>query len=225
MVANPFGKLFGRSPIRPIQEHMQLCDQAAQALLEFVDASQRQEWDQAKEAHKQIVSLEREADKVKKSVRMHLPKNLFLPVPRADLLELVTRQDGIANTAQDIASMMITRRMHFPPALEGKLREFLDSCRDASAQALEAVQELDELLEVGFSGREVEIVENMIRELDRIEQQTDKQANGLRRAVYRQEAELPPVDVMFFYQVIDLVAELADCAERVGHRLQILIPR
>ena len=36
---------------------------------------------------------------------------------------------------------------------------------------------------------------------------------------------MPPVDVMFLYKIIDRIGELADCAQKVGSRLQLLIAR
>ena len=99
---NPLGNLFGRSPIGPIQEHMQIADQAAQLLPDLIRATAADDWDTAKDAQGNR-SAESAADKLKRSVRRNLPKSLFLPVPRSDLLELVSIQDQVANTAKDIA--------------------------------------------------------------------------------------------------------------------------
>ena len=37
--------------------------------------------------------------------------------------------------------------------------------------------------------------------------------------------ELPPVDVIFLYKIIDWIGDLANRAQTVGGRLQILIAR
>ncbi|MEQ9463585.1 MAG: DUF47 family protein [Haliea sp.] len=47
----------------------------------------------------------------------------------------------------------------------------------------------------------------------------------MRARLFKLERKLYPVDVMFYYKVIELLASLADSAERVGHRLQILIAK
>jgi uncharacterized protein len=222
---NPFGNLFGKSPIKPIQEHMQVADQAAQLLTSFMQAKMADDWDRAQELYQEISEIEQQADKLKRNVRRHLPKSLFLPVPRTDLLELVTIQDQVANYAKDIAGIILGRQMRFPEKLHKGLIEFTAACIATSTQALAAINELDELLEVGFSGREVKLVESMIKELDKLEARTDKQAIALRAKLFKLEAKLPPVDVMFYYQVIGLLGSMADSAEQVGDRLQILIAR
>jgi predicted phosphate transport protein (TIGR00153 family) len=222
---NPLGNLFGRSPIRPIQEHMQVANEAVQHLPELFRASAEDDWERAKLAHKDIVAAEKTADRLKRSVRRHLPKSLFLPVPRSDLLSLVAIQDQVANTAKDISMIVMGRSMRFPDKLQPGVQEYTDACAATSQQALVAIQELDELLEVGFSGREVTRVEGMLKELDKLERGTDKLAVSLRAKLFRMEQELPPVDVMFYYRVLSLLGTVADDAETVGDRLQILMAK
>jgi|TARA_R110000772_G_scaffold148001_3_gene258509 hypothetical protein len=204
---------------------MQVANDAAQLLPTFLEAAQADDWELAAEVFRRIGEAEEAADKLKRSVRRHLPNSLFLPVPRTDLLELVTIQDHVANTAKDIAGLMLGREMRFPEKLEKHLLEFARACTATCEQALVAIRELDELLEVGFTGREVVRVEGLIKELDKLEGRTDKQSKALRARLFKLERKLYAVDVMFYYKVIELLAGLADSAERVGHRLQILMAK
>ncbi|MDB4348115.1 TIGR00153 family protein [bacterium] len=225
-ILSPLGNLFGRSPIGPIQEHMALADQAAQLLPALFRAMAADDWDSAKQVHKDIVSAESAADKMKRSVRKHLPNNLFLPVPRSDLLTLVGIQDHVANTAKDIAGLVIGRSIRFPEKLQDAAVELAEASAATSAQALSAIQELDELLAVGFTGQEeVRRVEDMLKTLDKLERASDKMAIKMRAALFKLEKDLPPVEVMFLYQIISLVCTVADDAEAVGDRLQILMAK
>jgi uncharacterized protein Yka (UPF0111/DUF47 family) len=47
----------------------------------------------------------------------------------------------------------------------------------------------------------------------------------IRAQLFTIERDLQPVDVMFLYRVIDWIGDLADRAQKVGSRLQILIAR
>ena len=87
------------------------------------------------------------------------------------------------------------------------------------------MNELDELLEAGFSGREGTLVESMIEELDSIEHDTDNMQIKLRSELYKLEKDLSPVDVMFLYQIIEWIGDVADRAQRVGNRLELLMAR
>jgi predicted phosphate transport protein (TIGR00153 family) len=224
-IGNPFGNLFGKSPFTPIQQHMAKAHDCAEALVPFLEASIADNWQEASNCQKTISDLENEADELKRTVRINLPKSLFLPVPRSDLLDMLTMQDKIANTAKDVAGLMLGRQIVLPEIIRTEILQFAKESVATSAQALKAINELDELLESGFSGRELKVVEDMIEELDRLETNTDKLQVEIRSALFSVEHELPPVEVMFLYQVIDRIGDLADRAQQVGSRLQVIIAR
>ena len=224
-ITNPFSNVFGQSPIKPLQEHMAASVATANELVAFIDATLADDWEAAEAIQKRIGEGEHKADKLKKDLRLHLPKSLFLPVPRSDLLELLTMQDSIANCTKDIAGIMLGRKMVFPTKLHKKVREFVIAAVATAEQALIAINELDKLLETGFSGRELKVVEKLIKELDNLENKTDKLEVTMRASLFKLEAELPPVDVMFLYRVIEWIGELADRSQKVGSRLQLLLAR
>ena len=225
MSGNAFLGVFAKSPIQPMEEHIKKVHQASAILVDFFEHVFNKEWTQAEEIRLQIRTLEREADAMKRDIRLQLPHGLFLPVARTDLLELVTQQDKIANKAKDIAGRVVGREMDIPKEIQTDFIAYLKRCVDATKQASNAINELDELLETGFRGREVKLVEKMLVELDAIEQDTDDMQINLRRKVRQIEAELNPVDVMFLYKIIEWVGELADIAERVGSRLELMLAR
>ncbi|MAB98419.1 MULTISPECIES: TIGR00153 family protein [Pseudomonas] len=225
MPINPFVSLFGRSPIGPMQQHIAKAHECAANLVPFFEAVMAEDWTKVEQVQQDMARLENEADKLKKSVRLHLPKNLFLPVPRSDLLELLSVQDKIANRAKDIAGLMLGRSMTIPASLQPEMLAFVRRCVEASAQALKAMKELDSLLEAGFGGREAMLVESMVMELEEIERDTDVMQISIRRALFKLEKDLPAVDVMFLYKVIEWLGDVADRAERVGNRLEQLLAR
>ena len=56
-----------------------------------------------------------------------------------------------------------------------------------------------------------------------MEKQADRQEIDIRQALLAIEGDYAPLDVMFIYRVIDWIGTLADRADRVGTRLQILV--
>ena len=225
MPSNLLSSVFGRSPIGPIQKHITKAHECAMELEPFFIAAFDGDWKQAELIQQKIVQLEHEADDMKRSVRLSLPNSLFLPVPRTDLLEIVTVQDKVANRAKDIAGIVLGRHMVIPSEIRTAFLNYLKRSIATSAQALRAMDELDELVETGFKGREVNLVEQLIDELDQIESETDEHQVEVRKILFRLEKDLPPVDVIFLYKIIDWVGDLADRASRVGGYLQLLLAR
>lgn len=225
MSLNPFVSLFGRSPIGPMQQHIAKAYECAANLVPFFEAVIAEDWKYVEQVQQEMVRLEKEADKLKRDVRVHLPKSLFLPVPRSDLLELLSVQDKVANRAKDIAGLMLGRQMSIPEPLQPIMRTFVQRTVDACEQALKAMNELDEILETGFGSREVRHVTEMIELLEDIEHDTDQIQIEVRRSLFKIEKTLPPVDVMFMYTIIEWIGDVADRAERVGNRLEQLLAR
>lgn len=218
-------KVFGRSPIKPLQQHIALAYQCAHHLFDFYANVFDHDWQQAEEKRQIIVSLEHEADEVKKELRSQLHKSLFLPVSRGDLLQVISAQDRIANEAKDIAGIVIGRKLHFPETITPDYLELLKRSVYTVELAKKAINELDELLETGFRGQEVSITESMINDIALAEHETDELQIKVRQQVYEIENTLSPVDTMFLYEIITLTGKIADRAEQVGNRLQLLLAK
>jgi uncharacterized protein len=222
-MANVFANIFGASPVMPLEKHIEIAHRCAKQLRPFFAAAVRGDWDKAVEVRGEIEALEHEADNVKKEIRLNLPKSLFMPVPREDLLELLLVQDKIANRTKDVSGIVLGRRMQIPERVAEQFVDFVDRNIDATKQARKSVRELDELFRAGFRGAEVSLVEGLIEELDKIETDTDAKQAELRAALFEIEDTLKPVDAVFMYKVIELTGEIADMAERVGRRLELLL--
>ena len=222
---NTFSKLFGQSPFTALQEHMlvvQECAHEVQPLIESLVAGDQAEVERRKT---RIFELEADADRIKHALRASLPKSLFMPVDRRDLLEVLLLQDTIANVAQDIAGLLIERKMTIPDFLRDPLIVLTARCVDTVDHSAKVIGELDEMLAIGFRGREVDRVDEMLTELNIIEDETDELGIALARALFDHEDELKPVSVMMWYQIIEWVGDLADYAEKVGDHLRLLIAK
>jgi predicted phosphate transport protein (TIGR00153 family) len=222
-MVNYVSRIFGASPVGPIQEHMNVCFQCAKELVAFFEQVVTGNWDEAAASREKIVNLENEADDFKRKLRGQLPKSLLMPVPREDLLELLLVQDRIANRARDVSGLVLGRRLQLPAPIQEPFLQFVSRNVDAARQARKSIRELDELYETGFRGAEVELVETLINELDRIEDDTDSMQVEIRAKLFEIEKDLPPVDVMFLYRVIELTGDIGDMAERIGRRLELLL--
>ncbi len=222
-MANVLANIFGASPVMPLEKHIEIAHRCAKQLRPFFAAAVGADWDKAAEVRGRIEALEQEADDLKKEIRLNLPKSLFMPVPREDLLELLLVQDKIANRSRDVSGIVLGRRMQIPEPIAEQFIDFVDRNIDATKQARKSVRELDELFTAGFRGAEVSLVEGLIEELDMIETDTDTKQAELRAALFEIEDTLKPVDAVFMYQVIELTGEIADMAERVGRRLELLL--
>jgi len=217
--------IFGSSPVKPLQEHMEKVVLCVSELVPFIQAVLAGDQQGRNTIHKAIIDLEHEADALKKELRLRLPSSLFMPIDRRDVLEVLTMQDQVAGGVRDVAGLISGRNMQIPASMAQGFMELVKRCIDACEQAYTAISELDELIETGFGKTEREHVGGLLCELDVIEQDTDEQQVVLRSELFKLENELPPVNVMFLYRVIDKTGGIADRAQRVGSRLQLMLAR
>lgn len=217
--------LFGKSPISPLQQHMTSVHSCISELKGFMIAIHAQNWDQAEQIRSDIGTKEGEADTLKKKLRLSLPSTFMMPFSRRDLLDLLLIQDTIANITKDVAGLMSNRRMTLPDEIFNDVIELTDVCIQTSAKALEAVNELDELLETAFGSRERKVVGSIISDVNDLESQSDKIQHEIRAKLFPLESTLPPVDVMFYYRAVEWLGELADAAQKVGSRLEVLLAK
>ncbi len=219
------GGIFGSSPVSPLQKHMSKVYACASELIPLFNAVINEEWDEVAKRQQLISGMEQEADVLKKELRLNMPNGLFMPVSRQDLLEVLLMQDRIANQAKDIAGTIVGRHMTLPEIIHEDYIRFVARCVAACKQARKAINELDELVETGFSGQEIQIVTDMITKLDDIESQTDNLQSAIRAKIFKIENELPPIEVMFLYKIIEGTGEIADKSQGVGSRLQLMLAR
>jgi hypothetical protein len=203
-MANILANIFGSSPVVPLEKHIDIAYRCAKELSGFFAAAVDGDWDKVAAIRAEIEKYEHEADDLKKEI-------------------LLLVQDMIANRTKDVSGIVFGRKMQIPPEIAGQFLEFVDRNVDAAKQARKSVRELDDLFTTGFRGAEATLVEGMIEKLDRIETETDDMQAALRSALFKIESTLDPIDAVFMYQVIELTGEIADMAERVGRRLELLL--
>ena len=113
--------------------------------------------------------------------------------------------------------------MKFPEQISKNLLNFVQLGLNATKLAQNIINELDQLIETGFGGSEAKLLENTIVQLDNIDKNTDELQNHLRQDLFTIENSLNPIDAIFLYRVIDWTSDLTDQAQKVGHKLELLL--
>jgi len=222
---SPLAGLLRKSPFKPIQEHLRKVFACICLLPPIFDALYKGDQDQVETIAKQIDELETEADKMKSEFRLHMPKTLFMPVDRRDLLTLLRDQDAMADTTEKISQILNSRVMEVPDEIKQQLDDLLNATMEISSEAKAMVEELDELVQVGFGGREYEKVIAMIAGVRRSEHNIDHILHNLRKTLFSIEDTLNPVSVIFWYQLIELLGDISNQAENISDRLLLFLSK
>ena len=118
-----------------MQDHMNTCFKSVRELVTLFECVVADDWQGVATAREKIVALEQEADEYKKQIRGQMPKSLFMPVPREDLLNLLWAQDQIANTARDVSGLVLSRKMKIPKGIRKDFLAYVERNADAAKMA------------------------------------------------------------------------------------------
>lgn len=222
---NPFASLIGASPFKPLQHHMRVVSACVSEVPKLFDALIADDKESIVASKTVIFEKEKEAAEIKTELRAHLPKSLFMPVDRRDLLDLLESQHSIVESAHKIASLLTEREIPVPEEMKSELRNFVDGCMKTYQQAADIIEEMDELVEVGFRGREAVKVDDMAAEVHDLEASTEELKSQLNKKLFSVEEQQSPVTVMLWYQLSEWILDISVRAEKTSDRVRLMLAR
>lgn len=216
-------KLFGKSPFAPLKTHMEkvhMCVKELPLLLEAIEVKDQKKIDKLA---KHISKLEHEADLTKNDIRNHLPKSIFLPIPKASLLEILSLQDCLADKAEDISIVFTLHTLKNYEKLKEKFQVFFHENVETVDLANTIIKEFDELLESSFGGIEAEKVKEMVEALSLKEHEIDVLQYDLLKTLYSMGNNLDHVSFYHWISVIKEVGTLSNLAEKLANRIRMVL--
>ena len=215
-------EVISNSPLALLERHAGVCVDCVERLPLYFQEVQSGRWARAEEVRDEICRFEGLADELKQDVRSNLPRGLWMSVSRADLLELVRVQDKMANGVKEVSGISLGRQLAFPSPLTEDLNEFVDVVVAVSRTVVKIIGATRELSRSAFGTRQTNVILDFVSQVEAGERRSDDMQAALRARVREHEVDLPPVDAMFLYQLLAAIGEIADNAEKVAHRAQII---
>jgi len=214
--------VISNSPLALLERHAGVCVDCVERLpLYFVEAPANR-WGRASDVREEICRFEGLADELKQDVRSNLPRGLWMSVSRADLLELVRVQDKMANGVKEVSGISLGRQLGFPAAMTSEVADFIDVVVQVSRVVVKIIGATRELSRSAFGTRQTNVILDFVSQVEADERRSDEMQATLRARLREYEAELSAVDAIFLYQLLAAIGDIADNAEKVAHRAQII---
>lgn len=215
--------LFRSSPFAPLQNHMERVIDCVQKMEEVYEAYLKGDYDKINELAKEISRLEHLADVTKNDIRNNLPRGIFLAVNRADLLEILSLQDTIADKAEDVAILLTLKKLKPLKDMEADLGAFIAKNLETVQAAYAVVQEMNEMMESSFAGKEAELVVEMVDRVAYLEHETDIIQAVLLKKLFSMEDEIPFTSFYLWVNIFKTMAGLSNIAEKLANRIRMLL--
>ena len=224
MIGRSILGLFAESPFGPLRDLAHKVAECAEEVPAIFDAFFEGDYEAVRAKAKEISKLEHEADLLKDKVRDKLPKTIFLPVDRRDLLEVVASLDAIADVSEDVGILFTLREMEPHEELVEGLQELLPQVMEVVDQMIAIIDRLDVLVEVGFRGPETEHIKKMVEELGRREHEADVIQDELARTLFSEIGDdIQPGSLFLWNKILNKVGDVANTAEKAGTRIRLFI--
>lgn len=217
--------IIGKSPFGQLVEHTERVHETVAELRPMMEAFVAGEWMEVRALRKKIYKLEHQADLIKNGIRDNLPRSLFLPVDRGDLLLFLKEQDSIADRVEDIGDVLSMRATPTPEEMRPSILELADRVVLASDTWYRAATTLTTLQEASFGGSEAQKVLKLVDEVSHQEWEADKAEASALTTLFTFEDELGAVSVLVWMNIIELMGRVADHAENTADLLRLMMAR
>ncbi len=155
--------------------------------------------------------IESEADDMRRNIELTLYGKALLPESRGDLLGLIESFDGLPNIAETVGFVLLHQRTVVPD----NLQEAFVSLVATNVRAYHAARRAVEAL---MSNPKVTL--HSTKEVDMIESESDRIERCLVRDIF--SMEISDGTKMLLKEVVLLVGEISDRAEKVADRIGII---
>lgn len=217
------GSLFGKSPITPIQKHMQQVLTCVMLLPELFQALEKGDFEKLEVLSVEISKREHDADLAKHEIRNNFPRYLFMPIDRVQLFEIVELQDKIADKVEDIAVIAGLKKIAWIDEITESFWAFLDTNIKAFEQTHQIIQQLHELSEFSFGGIEAEKIRDLILSVSQSEHEADTMQRPLLKVLFEDDANLSPATFHIWQQLFESVGMISNLSEQLALRIRTIL--
>lgn len=215
--------MFSNSPFRPLVSHIEKVRACVDQMKPLFAALEGCDYQAVMDISEVIIKFEHEADTIKDQIRQSLGKSVFFAVDKRDFLHLLSAQDDIADSVEDLAVLLRIKNLKTPDAIKKPLAELVEHVIQTANMACDIICELDTLLEASFGGAEAEKVEKMASQLGTAEWEADRKQFLMAQKLYSLDDEIKPADLLLWNEVIKNLGSVADESEKVGKILRLFI--
>lgn len=165
--------------------------------------------------------IEDKADTVKRGIRNHMPRSLFMPVDKTVFFNYTRAQDNILDAGQDCLNWLALRDLKLDAEICEGIKEYLKDVFISIALLRPALENTVEMLDGGTSDRDE--TKKMCREVALKHKQVNQEQRDIITSFYSSNREFKEV-----YQLLKAIEELHNMshnAERCSDMLRAMIAK
>mgnify|MGYP003308076611 FL=1 len=212
------------TPFELFHEHAQAVEKTVEHMLEAVNTAC--DGEEASEAIQATIEAELAADNVKTEVRRLALNDMRMGVQLSldDFLYMVTRQDRIADYAQNVAEQLAFRPLFDDEQAKANLKEMAKAVAETVAKYEDAVEALRDFTISGQTKAAETKLAELIREVNLKEHEADG-VEAMAAAYVFTNGEEAPLAAMHMYRVLQRLDDVANACEKAANAFLPILNR
>ena len=212
------------TPFELFHEHAQAVEKTVEHMLEAVNTAC--DGEDASEAIQATIEAELAADNVKTEVRRLALNDMRMGVQLSldDFLYMVTRQDRIADYAQNVAEQLAFRPLFDDEQAKANLKEMAKAVNETVAKYEDAVEALRDFTISGQTKAAETKLAELIREVNLKEHEADG-VEAMAAAYVFTNGEEAPLAAMHMYRVLQRLDDVANACEKAANAFLPILNR
>ena len=210
----PSVEIMGVSPFDIFHEHAIAVERTvtcmAEAISEAVSGADPTEKIAA------TVSAELEADHLKAILREEVGKGVRITIGRDNFLHMISRQDRIADYAQNVAEQLSFRSLYDNQEARDNLLKMSNAVVETVSRYEDTVEQLKNLNFSGYARKEKNALFKLIREVNMLEHEADEVERDSAAFVFT-EGDEQPLAAMHMYRVLQRLDDVANACEKAAN--------
>ncbi len=219
----PFLSLFITSPFEGLQEHAQKvkeCTYAFRKAIECYISGNRKDF---KKFRQEIITIENEADKIKRRIRGHIPRWTIMNVDKFQLFRYLKEQDNVIDAVEDVLEWISYRHeKRIPEGLQQSLFDLVGSVIVAIEELPAMILETKKYFK-NYSNEQRNIVKKIIRGIRAKEHEADKKEDSFKRKTF--EISIDSTTLFYCIKLAEIIGSIADHAENASDMTRAMLAR
>ena len=202
------------TPFEMFYEHAKSVEKTVEHMLTAVTVAS-----QGKDASKHIeatISAELDADNIKTNLRNHIGTGVRIAIGRDTFLHMLSRQDRIADYAQNVAEQISFRELMVDDQARENLKNMAEAVHKTVEKYSEAVDQLNVLTQSGFAPMQMVVLSDLIMQVNILEHKADECESTAAAYVFS-EGDDKPLAAMHMYRILQRLDDVANAAEKAAN--------
>ena len=218
-----FFSLFYESPLIKLKNHADKVKECAWMFKRAVNCYVEQDCEEFDELTEEVAKLESQADELKRNLRNHLPRGIFMPMDKFVLLDCLREQDHVLDDVEEALYWLSFKPMAgIPEELVGDFLHLIDA-------VIPAIEKLPEMSDqaIAYFKNSTEENRNKLKSIIREIYQAEKEADHLEHELKKNAFALldDPVEIYHIVRLVEIVGDICDHAQNASDRMRTMIAR